>query len=422
MTGERIIVVGAGAAGLMAAGIAAECGADVLLLEKMSSPARKIRISGKGRCNLSNVAELSDFIAHFGKSGLFLRQVFSTFFTPELIAFFESRGLKLQVERGGRIFPVDGDAPAVARLLLNWVKQSGVAVKTEEAVQQLIIKDGRVTGVVCAGRRIPGNTVIMATGGASYSRTGSTGDGYRLLEDIGHTLVPVRPALVPLETQKSAVRGLAGLELRNIMLRLYIDGKRKDQKFGELSFTPSGLGGPIVLTMSLMAVDAIRQNKSVSVSLDLKPALDDAKLDARLLRDIQKRGKEPMASVLRGLIPQQLVETCLQETRIPHEQPAGVLSAAARRSLRHWLKDFRFEIIGHRPLEEAIVTAGGIVTREINPHTMESKIIRGLYVVGELLDIQGDTGGYNLQAAFSTGWAAGKAAGCRSTSGTVQRS
>ncbi|MEE4166713.1 MAG: NAD(P)/FAD-dependent oxidoreductase [Desulfocapsaceae bacterium] len=422
MTGERVIVVGAGAAGLMAAGIAAECGADVLLLEKMSSPARKIRISGKGRCNLSNVAELSDFIAHFGKSGLFLRQLFSTFFTPELIAFFESRGLKLQVERGGRIFPVDGDAPAVARLLLNWVEQSGVAVKTEEAVQQLIIKDGRVTGVVCAGRRIQGDAVIMATGGASYSRTGSTGDGYRLLEDIGHTLVPVRPALVALETQKSAVRGLAGLELRNIMLRLYIDGKRRDQKFGELSFTPSGLGGPIVLTMSLMAVDAIRQNKSVSVSLDLKPALDDAKLDARLLRDIQKRGKEPMASVLRGLIPQQLVETCLQETQIPHEQPAGASSAAARRALRHWLKDFRFEIIGHRPLEEAIVTAGGIATREINPHTMESKIIKGLYVVGELLDIQGDTGGYNLQAAFSTGWAAGKAAGCRSTSGIVQRS
>ena len=416
MTGGNIIVIGGGASGLMAAGMAAQAGADVLLLEKMSSPARKIRISGKGRCNLSNTAELTDFISHFGKSGAFLRQSFSMFFSRELMAFFASRGLKLQVERGGRIFPVDGDAPAVARLLLNWVEESGVVVKTKSAVKRLIIEDGRVTGVVCNDREIPCRAVIMATGGASYSRTGSTGDGYRLLKGVGHTLVPVRPALVPLETEKSAVRGLAGLELRNVALRLYIDGKRKDQRFGELSFTSFGLSGPIALTMSLLAVDALRQNKKVSVSLDLKPALDDAKLDARLLRDIQKRGKEPMSSVLRGLIPQKLVEICLEKTKIPSELSAGELPAGSRRALRHWLKDFRFEITGHRPIEEAIVTAGGIVTREINPNTMESKIIKDLYVVGELLDIQGDTGGYNLQAAFSTGWAAGKAAGSRARS------
>ncbi len=416
MTGERIIVVGGGASGLMAAGIAAQGGADVLLLEKMNTPARKIRISGKGRCNLSNTAELTDFIARFGKSGPFLRQSFSMFFTHELMVFFESRGLKLQVERGGRIFPVDGDAPAVARLLLNWVEETGVVVKTGSAVQRLIIKEGRVTGVVCNDREIRCSAVIMATGGASYSRTGSTGDGYRLLKGVGHTLEPVRPALVPLEAEKTAVRGLAGLELRNVILRLYIDGKRKDQKFGEITFTSFGLSGPITLTMSLVAVEALLQNKKVSVSLDLKPALDDAKLDARLLRDIQKRGKEPMASVLRGLIPRELVETCLEKTKIFPDLPAGELSAGARRALRHWLKDFRFGITGHRPIEEAIVTAGGIVTREINPHTMESKIIEDLYIVGELLDIQGDTGGYNLQAAFSTGWVAGKAAGSRSRS------
>ena len=411
MARERIIVVGGGASGLMAAGIAAEHGADVLLLEKMKTPARKIRISGKGRCNLSNNAELSDFISHFGRSGRFLRQSFSRFFTPELILFFESRGLKLQVERGGRIFPAHGDAPAVAKLLLKWAEKSGVIIRPDSAAKRILIKEGRIEGVVCNGEKMLCDAVIFATGGASYSRTGSTGDGYRLMQDVGHAIVPTRPALVPLETEKSTVRGLAGLDLRNVNLRLYIDGKRKDQKFGELSFTPFGLSGPIVLTMSLMAVDALEQNKKVSVSLDLKPALDDGKLDARLLRDLQKRDKESMASVLRGLIPQELVGTCLEQAKMSPDTVAGELSAKARRTLRHWLKDFRFEITGYRPLEEAIVTAGGVATREINPHTMESKIVKGLYIVGEVLDIQGDTGGYNLQAAFSTGWAAGAAAG-----------
>ena len=411
MARERIIVVGGGASGLMAAGIAAEHGADVLLLEKMKTPARKIRISGKGRCNLSNNAELSDFISHFGRSGRFLRQSFSRFFTPELILFFESRGLKLQVERGGRIFPAHGDAPAVAKLLLKWAEKSGVIIRPDSAAKRILIKEGRIEGVVCNGEKMLCDAVIFATGGASYSRTGSTGDGYRLMQDVGHAIVPTRPALVPLETEKSTVRGLAGLDLRNVNLRLYIDGKRKDQKFGELSFTSFGLSGPIVLTMSLMAVDALEQNKKVSVSLDLKPALDDGKLDARLLRDLQKRDKESMASVLRGLIPQELVGTCLEQAKMSPDTVAGELSAKARRTLRHWLKDFRFEITGYRPLEEAIVTAGGVATREINPHTMESKIVKGRYIVGEVLDIQGDTGGYNLQAAFSTGWAAGAAAG-----------
>ncbi len=411
MRRERIIVVGGGASGLMAAGIAAERGADVLLLEKMKTPARKIRISGKGRCNLSNSAELFDFMTHFGKSGQFLRQSFSRFFTPELIVFFESRGLKLQVERGGRIFPAHGDAPAVAKLLLKWVEDSGVIVRSGSAVTRLLVQEGRVKGVVCSGQEMRGDAVVIATGGASYSRTGSTGDGYRLLKGVGHSVVPLRPALVPLVTEKQAVRGLAGLELRNVKLRLYIDGKRKSQNFGELSFTSFGLSGPIVLTVSLMAVDALEQDKKVSVSLDLKPALDDAKLDARLLRDLQKRDKEPMASVLRGLIPQQLVGTCLVKTKISSELIAGELPAKARTALRHWLKDFRFEITGYRPIEEAIVTAGGVLTKEINPHTMESKIIKDLYIIGELLDIHGDTGGYNLQAAFSTGWVAGHAAG-----------
>jgi len=411
MSKNRVIVVGGGASGLMAAGVAAGRGAEVLLLEKMKTPARKIRISGKGRCNVSNSAELADFISHFGRSGQFLRQSFSRFFTPELVLFFESLGLTLQVERGGRIFPVRGDAPAVAKLLLEWAHSQGAIISAESTVAGILVEKGNVKGVVCNGRELLGNAVIIATGGASYPRTGSTGDGYRLLAQIGHTVIDMRPALVPLETDKSAVRGLAGLEMKNVTLRLYIDGKRKAKKFGDLIFTASGLSGPTVLSLSLVAVDALRQNNKVFVSLDLKPALDDAKLDARLLRDLQRRDKEPMTSVLRGLIPRELVAVCLEKTRISGDTPAGRLTARARKALRHWLKNFRFEITGYRPIEEAIVTAGGIATKEIDPYTMESRIIKKLYVVGELLDIHGDTGGYNLQAAFSTGWVAGHAAG-----------
>jgi len=408
---KKIIVVGGGASGLMAAGTASGCGADVLLLEKMKTPARKIRISGKGRCNVSNSAELSDFLSHFGKSGQFLRQPFSQFFTPELVAFFESRGLKLRVERGGRIFPADGDAPVVAKLLVQWAEEAGVTLRSNVAVDHLIIRDNVVGGVISNNQNLYCDSVIVAAGGASYPRTGSTGDGYRLAGEAGHTIIPIRPALVPLETAKAAVKGLAGLDLRNINLRLFIDGKRKRQIFGELSFTGFGLGGPIVLSISQMAVDALRRNQKVSVSLDLKPALDEAKLDARLLRDLQKRSAEPMVSVLRGLLPRQLVDTCLDHTNINPDFIAGNLPASARKAVRNWLKNFRFDITGCRPIEEAIVTAGGVKTAEINPHTMESKMTKNLYLVGELLDIQGDTGGYNLQAAFSTGWVAGHAAG-----------
>ena len=407
---KKIIVVGGGASGLMAAGIAAENGADVLLLEKMSNVARKIRISGKGRCNLTNSTDLADFISHFYGSGKFLYQSFNKFFNQELVSFFESHGVRLQTERGGRVFPVKGDAPAVANTLINWARQAGVVIRTGAAVSAIIKKSGGVNGVVCNAQRIEADTVILATGGGSYPRTGSTGDGYWLAERMGHTLIPIRPALIPVETKQSIVQGPASVDLRNVMIRIYLDGKRKAQLFGEMNLTASTLGGPIILTKSLMMVDALRQDQTVAVHLDLKPALDEPRLDARLQRDFQQRSSESMKSVLRGLIPRELVFSCLSQTGIAAEQQAGQLSAKKRKRLRIWLKDIRFEITGHRPLEEAIVTAGGVRTSEINPVTMESKITPGLYIVGELLDIQGDTGGYNLQAAFSTGWMAGYAA------------
>ncbi len=410
MTEKRVIVIGGGASGLMAAGRAASCGARVMLLEKMATPARKIRITGKGRCNLSNNAELSDFIAHFGKTGRFLRQAFATFFTPELITFFEAHGLKIGLERGGRIFPLEGDAPAVARVLIDWVEDVGVRMQTGTAVTDLLVENGTIIGVVSQGKKIYGDCVILATGGRSYPRTGSSGDGYRLAESAGHTVTPIKPALVSLKTDRQAVHGLAGLNLRNIMARLYIGGKRKQQEFGELAFNGSGLDGPIILTLSPAAIDGLQGGKRVSISLDLKPVLDDKKLDARLLRDLGTRAREPMSSVLRGLLPQELVARCLSNTDIDPGLEAGQLTAAARRRLRVWLKDFNFEITGYGSWDEAIITSGGVRTVEIDPKTMQSKIIAGLYITGELLDIQADTGGYNLQAAFSTGWVAGQSA------------
>lgn len=405
----QVIVIGGGAAGLMAAGTAAAAGRNVLLLEKMETPARKIRITGKGRCNLSNSAELVEFMSHFGKSGKFLRQSFQQFFSEELVDFFQSRGLPVQYERGGRIFPAANDAPAVARVLIDWAKECGVVFQTGEKVSRVLIHDSEIHGVVAGGREYPARQVILATGGRSYPRTGSTGDGYRIAEKCGHTIISPRPALVSLKTAKEQVRGLAKLNLRNISARLYIDGSRKSQAFGELTFSGTGIGGPIILTLSSLAVEAIREKKRVAVHVDLKPALDDRKLDARLLRDLESRSKEPMESVLRGLLPQKMVPYCLRETGITADQLAGQLPAQLRKRLRIWLKDLRFDIIGHGSWEEAIVTAGGVKTSEVNPKTMESKRVKGLYIAGELLDIQADTGGYNLQAAFSTGWVAGQA-------------
>ena len=407
---KRIIVAGGGASGLMAAAAAAEEGAEVVLFEKKKTPARKLRISGKGRCNLTNSAELEEFLSHFGRSGRFLRQAFGRFFTPELVDFFESRGLALRVERGGRIFPAAGDAPEVVKLLVNSVKNLGVGVRTGVPVNDLIVEDGAVKGVVTDRRSYHADCVILAMGGASYPLTGSTGDGYRIAEKAGHTLIPVRPALVPLKIDERLTGYLAGLELKNINCRLYVDGKRKRQEFGECSFVSSGISGPVILTMSLAAVDALQAGRAVGLSLDLKPALDDAKLEARLLRDIGGRAKEPMASMLRGLLPRPLIDVCLRECSIDGRETAANLSAKSRKRLRSWLKDFRIEITGHCGFDEAIVTAGGVKTTEVDPYTMESRVVNCLYITGELLDLQADTGGYNLQAAFSTGWLAGKMA------------
>ena len=428
MTPRHVVVIGAGPAGLMAAIQAAEQGASVLLLEKMDRPGRKLRITGKGRCNLTNVAPLSDFIAHFGPNGRFLRQAFSGFFAPDLVAFFEELGVPTVTERGGRVFPASEDAGDVVDALVRWVRKCGVTIRPRSPVECLLVEGGRIVGVQVSGGRVPSvgratkpgscsqgrtyraDAVIVATGGASYPATGSTGDGYRLAESVGHTIVPIRPALVPLETAGDVAPRLQGLSLRNVTARVWVEGKKQAEMFGEMLFTHFGLSGPIILSLSRQVVDALRQGQRVILSIDLKPALDESKLDARLLRDLDAHGKQQFHTLLKGLLPRKLVPICVDLTGIPPEKSAHQVTAKERRRLRTWLKAFRLEVTGHRPFSEAIITAGGVDTREVDPRTMASRLVEGLYFAGEVLDVDADTGGYNLQAAFSTGCLAGRSA------------
>jgi predicted Rossmann fold flavoprotein len=413
MTRRRVIVIGGGPAGLMAAGQAAGAGAETLLLEKMNRPGLKLRITGKGRCNLTNVAPPAEFMAHFGPNGRFLRQAFSRFGTSELVAFFEGLGLGTVTERGGRVFPASGRAQDVVEALLGWAKGRGVTLRTRSPVRRLVIEGGRAAGVEVSrppGQVYPAGAVIVATGGASYPGTGSTGDGYRLAGSAGHNIVPVRPALVPLETARDVAPRLQGLSLRNVALRVWVGGKKQAEAFGEMLFTHFGVSGPIVLAQSRSVVDALRANKGVILSIDLKPALDRRKLDARLLRDLDAHGKQQFRTLLKGLLPKKLIPVCSDLTGIPADKVGHQITAQERKQLRNWLKDFRLEVTGYRPFAEAIVTAGGVDTREVDPRTMASRLVGGLYFAGEVLDVDADTGGYNLQAAFSTGWVAGHAA------------
>ncbi len=415
--GTDIIVIGGGPAGLMAAGQAASAGKSVLLLEKMTAPGRKLRITGKGRCNLTNTAPLSEFIGRFGKTGKFLRQAFNQFFAEDLAAFFSELGVLIKTERGGRVFPEGDDAGAVADALQQWAMQQGVVIQKKAPVDKLLISNKRITGVRSHGKDYHADAVILATGGASYPGTGSTGNGYRLAESVGHTIVPVRPALVPLVTRGTVARQLRGLSLKNVKVTVFIANRKQTDAFGEMLFTHFGVSGPIILTLSGQVVDALRQKKQVELSIDLKPALDDKTLDARLLRDFVEHSRKQFATMLKGLLPAKLITICPDLVHISPDKTCGQITADERKRLRLWLKDFRLTVTGHRSMAEAIITAGGVDTREIDPHTMASRLIEGLYIAGELLDIDADTGGYNLQAAFSTGYVAGRAAAGHSLSG-----
>lgn len=407
----QVVVVGGGPAGLMAAGQSARLGAHTLLLEKMDQPGLKLRITGKGRCNITNIAPQEEFISHFGREGQFLRQAFSLFFNEDLIDFMASIGVNTIVERGGRVFPAEGDASQITRKIAVWSVNQGVEIQTNTAVQRLLLEDPIITGVESnSGMIIPCQQVILATGGASFSHTGSSGDGFRIATEIGHTIIPIRPALVPLKTAGDICQRMQGLSLKNIEATVLINGKSSIKDFGELLFTHFGISGPIILSMSGKMVDALRAKNKVELSIDLKPGMDEKKLEARLLRDIDEHGKRHFRSLLENLLPQKMVMVMADTCNIPLDKPCHQISIQDRANLLRWLKDFRVEINGHLPLDAAMVTAGGVSLKEVDPRTMQSKLMQGLYFAGEVLDLAADTGGYNLQAAFSTGWLAGNSA------------
>jgi predicted Rossmann fold flavoprotein len=411
MSRRQVIVVGAGAAGLMAAGQSAAHGAQTLLLEKMDRPGVKLSITGQGRCNITNVDPIPEAINRFAAGAYFVRPALYSFSNDDLRAFFAELGVPTEVQRGGRVFPASEDARDIVTALVRWLVRQGVTLRVKSSVKRLIVEGDRVTGVYVAdGREYRADGVIIATGGASYPATGSTGDGYRLAKSVGHTVVPIRPALVPLETAGDIAHRLEGLGLRNVSISVWIDGSKEVEAFGEMVFTGFGVSGPIVLALSRRIVDALRTDRQVQLSIDLKPALDHPTLDARLLRDIAASPKRHFRNMLKGLLPSSLIPVCVDLTGIPAHKAAHRITADERQRLRLWLKDFRLEVTGHRPLKEAIVTAGGVDTAQIDPHTMASRVTEGLYFAGEILNIDAETGGYNLQAAFSTGWVAGQSA------------
>ncbi len=410
-----LIVIGGGPAGLTAAGqAAAYLGGQgrVLLLEKMEKPARKLRITGKGRCNVTNDRPREEFLAKVRQGADFFRPAFEAFDNRTAIRWFESEmGVPLAHERGGRIFPASGRAWDVAEALAAWARRSGAEVRCLAPVSALWLADGGVRGVVLeSGERLEARAVVLATGGVSYPTTGSTGDGHEMADAAGHRIEPLRPALVPLEIEVPG--GLKGLMLKNVELSLLVDGAVAERRFGEMEFTAEGIaGGAIVLQVSRTAVDALIDGRRVELSVDLKPALSVEKLRNRIGREIEALGGDtPVKILLQKLLPIQLRSVIARAAGLSLSAPAGSLSAADCEKLVCALKEWRIPVRDYRPFTEAIVTAGGVDLAEVDPLTLASRRVRGLYFAGELLDIDADTGGYNIQIALSTGCRAGRAA------------
>ena len=396
---------------MMAAGQAAERGARVMIVEKMDSPGRKLLLTGKNRCNLTNTDRVQEFLDHFNHSGRFLTQLFYRYFNQDLREFFHQQGVPTVVQRGGRVFPASEEARDVLDALLAWLHAQQVEIRTRTPAQKLILSNGRITGIRTPEGSIQAQGVILAAGGKAYPGTGSTGDGYDLARQAGHRIIPVRPALVPLVTRGETAQRLQGLSLENISVSLWVDGAKETDLFGEMLFTHFGVSGPVILTLSRTVVDHLRAGRQVELAVDLKPALDHPTLDRRLLRDIQAMGRKQYSTLLEGLLPKSLIPVCVDQTGVAWDQTCSQITAEERKRLRMWLKeDFRLEVADHRGFEQAIITAGGVDVAEVDPHSMASRLVEGLYFAGEILDVDGDTGGYNLQAAFSTGWAAGQAA------------
>jgi len=413
-----VIVVGAGPAGLLAAGSASEDGKRVLVLEKMRQEGRKLLITGKGRCNITNDSSAGEFIKYVYPNGRFLRSAFGHFFSTEILELLHKYGVETTLERGGRYFPTSNKSADVLSALLKWVGELNVEILCGMRVEKLLVENQRIKGVQANGEEFRADKVILATGGKSYPATGSNGDGYELARVLGHSIVRARPALVPLETSGPLAKHLQGLTLKNVQATVWVNDKKYGEDFGEMIFTHFGLSGPIILTLSRIVVDAINEGSKVELSIDLKPALDEQKLDARLLRDLDETGKKRISNLFRNWLPASMIPVFMELAGIDPQKEGHQVSSKERKRIRNLMKNLRFEITGHRSFKEAIITAGGIPTGEISPKTMESKLVSGLFFAGELIDLDAKTGGYNLQIAYSTGWLAGKSFSASLNTGT----
>ncbi|MCY1718771.1 NAD(P)/FAD-dependent oxidoreductase [Prolixibacteraceae bacterium Z1-6] len=409
-----VIVVGAGPAGLLAAGRAAELGAKVLILEKMRTEGRKLLITGKGRCNVTNSATIREFIPHVFPNGRFLKNAFSQYFSKDIIELLEKYKVDLTLERGGRYFPTSQKSMDILQALLKWVNELGVEIRCGQRVEKLLVENDSITGVRSNGEEFFATKVILATGGKSYPATGSTGDGYELARQMGHKIEKPIPALVPVETKGGVAQKLQGLNLKNVNAVVWVDGKKAGEAFGEMLFTHFGLSGPIILTLSRIMVKALQANQKVEVTVDLKPALDEQKLDTRLQRDLNEHGKKQLVNIFRNWLPASMIPVFIEELGLDGEKECHQVSGKERKQIRHMMKNMRFEVSHNRSFKEAIITAGGVVTSEIKPKTMESKLVSGLYFAGEIIDLDAETGGYNLQIAYSTGWVAGNSSTAKS--------
>ena len=405
---KKIIVIGGGAAGMMAAISAAELSKNIILLEKTNFLGKKLSITGKGRCNITNFADIPEIIKNILGNGRFLNSVLKNFDSNDTINFFESLGVKTKIERGNRVFPMSDNAKEVVDALINKMINLGVDIRTNARVTKIITTDKKITGVEINNKIESADAVILATGGASYPATGSTGDGFKLAKQVGHTITKILPALVPLETEEEFVKDLQGLSLKNVRVTIFADNKKIADEFGEMLFTHFGVSGPIILSLSRQVSFLLSENKFVELSINLKPALTPEQLSARVLRDFEKFKRKSAKNALVDLLPSKLISVILDLAFIDEEKHIDSITQAERRRLIEILRDLRLTITKTRSIEEAIVTAGGISTKEINPKTMESKIISGLFFAGEVVDVDGFTGGFNLQAAFAMANAAGK--------------
>lgn len=416
MSRPKVIVIGGGPAGMMAAGRAAECGAESVLLEKGPKPGRKLRICGKGRGNVTNTADMQAFVEAFSPNGKFLYGAFSRFFRDDLLDLLLRYGVETKIERGGRIFPTSDKAADIVAALERWMSSVGVQVRTGFTAKSIAVDSGKAVGVAVHGGTMNADAVVVATGGASYPTTGSTGDGYDMARQAGHSVITPEPALSAMVIAEEWARDLQGLSLRNVKASLIVDRlgtKPIASEFGEMIFTHFGISGPIVLTLSRIARTYLASG-SVVVSIDLKPALSEEQLHARFIREFAQTTH--FGNYLRGLLPRSLVDVFAYLAGIDSTQPVNTITTRQRQRIVSLLKNFALSATGLRPLEEAIVTAGGVPTREIDSKTMMSTIVDDLYFAGEVIDIDAQTGGFNLQAAFSTGYVAGESAALTSHS------